>query len=175
MRLLLHICCAPCACYCVSAFRDKDIDITGFWHNPNIHPWTEYRRRLGGLREFAEIEGLSLLEHDEYPLEKWLKGAMAQDDDRCIYCYRTRLITTAQIAKAKGFDAFSTTLLYSKHQKHQKIIDVAKDVSNEEGIEFLYQDLRKGWKEGVRISKQLGLYRQKYCGCIFSEKERYLD
>lgn len=174
MKLLLHICCAPCACYSVSAFRAEGHDITGLWFNPNIHPWTEYRKRLGALREFSQIEGLPLLVQDDYPLKDWLTESLAQKDDRCLYCYHVRLAATAQMTKAKGFDAFSSTLLYSKHQKHQAIIDVANKIAKETGVEFLYRDLRQGWKEGIKISKQLGIYRQQYCGCIFSEKERYL-
>ena len=108
-------------------------------------------------------------------LEMWLREAVANKDDRCGCCYTIRLRATAREAAAKGFDAFSTTLLYSRYQKHDRIKQAAQAASEEFGVPFLYRDLRTGWSEGIRISKRLRLYRQQYCGCIYSEKERYID
>jgi hypothetical protein len=175
MNILLHICCGPCACYSVPALQEEGHEVTGYWYNPNIHPWTEYRKRLSTLREFAQIRNLPLIVEDAYPLEQWLAKAAENVIGRCRPCYVARLRATAAAARAGNFDAFTTTLLYSRYQKHDWIIEAAKEVSGENGVPFLYRDLREGWSEGIRISKELGLYRQPYCGCIYSEKERYLD
>ena len=175
MNLLLHICCGPCACYSVDSLREEGIDPTGFWYNPNIHPWTENQKRLDTLRTYAKKVNIRLVERDEYSLEKWLRKMVFREDDRCGFCYLGRLKAAALAAKKGGFDAFSSTLLYSRYQKHDLIIRVAEHVSKEVGTPFLYRDFREGWKEGIRISKEMGLYRQQYCGCIYSEKERYIQ
>lgn len=175
MSLLLHICCGPCACYSVDAFGREGHEPTGFWYNPNIHPYTEYQKRLQAFRQFALAVALPTIDQDEYALEMWLREAVANKDDRCGCCYTIRLRATAREAAAKGFDAFSTTLLYSRYQKHDRIKQAAQAASEEFGVPFLYRDLRTGWSEGIRISKRLRLYRQQYCGCIYSEKERYID
>lgn len=175
MNLLLHICCGPCACYSVESLRKEGLEPTGFWYNPNIHPWTENRKRLEALRQYSEQASLRLIERDEYSLEEWLRQMVFREEDRCGFCYLGRLTATARAAKKGTFDAFSSTLLYSKHQDHDLIIRVAEQVSKEVGVPFLYRDFRTGWKEGIDISKKMGLYRQQYCGCIYSEKERYLS
>ena len=127
------------------------------------------------MRDFAESENLPVIERDEYPLENWLRNVAHHEKDRCRFCYIIRLRETAREAKKHGFEAFTTTLLYSKYQKHDWIIQAAQQISQATGVPFLYADLREGWQRGIEISKQKGLYRQPYCGCIFSEKERYLD
>ncbi|RNC73183.1 MAG: hypothetical protein ED859_00300 [Desulfuromonadales bacterium] len=174
MKLLLHICCAPCSIYPVSQFRDQGLDVTGFWFNHNIHPYQEYRRRLDTVREYADKVALEVVYRDEYRLEEFL-GAVAQNPaERCFYCYFSRLDAVAAAAAALGFDAFSSSLLYSRYQKHDAIIACAERAAERHGVAFRYDDLRRGWQEGIRISREMGLYRQQYCGCIYSEKERYL-
>jgi predicted adenine nucleotide alpha hydrolase (AANH) superfamily ATPase len=108
-----------------------------------------------------------------YPLEGFLRQIIFREEDRCRYCYRLRLVKTALIAKKGRFDAFTTTLLYSRFQKHDLIRSIGEEVAGEYDIPFFYRDFREGWLEGIQISKALGLYRQPYCGCIYSEKERY--
>ena len=106
-------------------------------------------------------------------MEGFLRAVVFRETERCRYCYYDRLLTTAAKAKRSGFDAFSTTLLYSKFQKHNEIQSIGEAVGHEIGLPFYYEDFRTGWKEGVQTSKKMGIYRQQYCGCIYSEKERY--
>ncbi len=107
-------------------------------------------------------------------MEEFLRGVAYRESQRCRICYYQRLSYTAAFARQNGFVAFSTTLLYSVYQKHEIIRQIGREVADEAGIPFHYQDFRNGWREGVEISRKMDLYRQKYCGCIYSEKERYL-
>ncbi|MDQ7797762.1 MAG: epoxyqueuosine reductase QueH [Candidatus Edwardsbacteria bacterium] len=170
-RLLLHICCAPCLCYPHQSLSGEKAGITGFWFNPNIHPYQEYRARLASVRDFARRNDLKIIYRDEYPLEENL-GALLED--RCRACYSTRLEATAMEAMRGKYDSFSTTLLYSIYQKHDMIKDLGNDIGKKYGVEFLYRDFRKGWDDGRARARELELYRQKYCGCIFSERDRYM-
>jgi epoxyqueuosine reductase len=173
MKLLMHICCGPCACYSVKTLREEDHEVTGFWYNPNIHPLTEYRKRLAAMRKYAEAVELPVIERDDYDLEHWLRSVVFREGDRCRICYVIRLTAAAQEAKKGGFDGFTSTLLYSRYQKHDQIIETAEQVAADYGVRFFYKDLRPGWQEGIELSKKMELYRQQYCGCILSEKERY--
>ncbi len=173
MKLLLHICCAPCAIYPVNVLRMEHFDITGFFYKHNIHPYTECIKRLETLQSYAKAIDLKVIYQKGYDLEGFLRKVAFREAMRCSYCYRERLTTTALMAKQENFDAFTTTLLYSKFQKHDMVQAMGKDIGKSVGVPFYYQDFRAGWKEGVAESKQLGLYRQQYCGCIYSEKDRY--
>jgi predicted adenine nucleotide alpha hydrolase (AANH) superfamily ATPase len=173
-RLLLHVCCGPCLIAPLSLLRSEaEWETTGFWFNPNIHPYTEYRRRLDTLIRFALDEDLPLILRDEYALESFLAAVSAQPDARCGYCYTIRLQAAAERAKAGGFDAFSSTLLYSRYQKHDEIRRIGEEIGQNVGIPFHYRDFRTLWDEGVRLAKAREMYRQPYCGCIYSEKDRY--
>ena len=174
MRILLHACCGPCALYPLRTLRTAGHDVTGFFHNHNIHPDQEYARRRDALLQMAEQEVMPLIMRDDYDLEEFLANVAQQPELRCGYCYASRLRATAKAAVAGGFDAFSASLLYSRYQKHEQIRELGEQIGKEYGVAFHYQDFRPGWQEGIRISKELGLYRQQYCGCIYSEKERYL-
>jgi predicted adenine nucleotide alpha hydrolase (AANH) superfamily ATPase len=173
MKLLLHICCAPCSIYPVRILREADHDIMGYFYGSNIHPYSEYLRRRQTLIEYAETIDLKMILSETYDLEHFLRNVVYREKQRCLFCYEERLRTTALMARRGKFDAFSTTLLYSKFQKHDTIRSIGTSVAQEVGIPFVYQDFRQGWKEGVRTSKAMGMYRQQYCGCIYSEKERY--
>lgn len=173
MNVLLHICCAPCAIVPVGELRDEGHEITGMFFNPNIHPFQEHQRRLETLREYAEMASFPVIWPDDYPLEEYLQAVLSLGSERCIQCYRIRLDRTAGAAKAGGFDAFTSTLLYSRYQRHDQIREVAAEISRKYDVPFLYRDFREGWQEGLRLSRHMGLYRQPYCGCIFSEKERF--
>jgi predicted adenine nucleotide alpha hydrolase (AANH) superfamily ATPase len=175
MNILLHICCANCAIYPLQQLTEKKNEVVGYFFNPNIHPYQEYRKRLDTLKAYSEKVGLKVIYREEYLLEEFLKNVSPRPEERCQYCYTTRLGDTAQEAKRGGFDQFSTTLLQSAHQNHLQIKETGEHLSKEIGIPFYYEDFRKGWRIGVEISKEMGLYRQKYCGCIYSEKERYLN
>ena len=174
MRILLHTCCGPCALYPLRTLRTAGHDVTGFFYNHNIHPYQEYARRRDALLQMAEREAMPLIMRDNYDLEEFLANVAQQPELRCGYCYESRLRATAEVAAAEGFDAFSASLLYSRYQKHEQIRELGEQIGREYGVAFHYQDFRPGWQEGIRISKELGLYRQQYCGCIYSEKERYL-
>lgn len=174
MHILLHTCCGPCALYPLRTLRTAGHDVTGFFYNHNIHPYQEYIRRRDTVLQMAEQEALPLIMRDEYDLEGFLVNVAAQPDQRCSYCYASRLRATAETAASGNFDAFSASLLYSRYQKHEEIRELGEKIGREYGVAFHYEDFRPGWQEGIRLSKELGLYRQQYCGCIYSEKERYL-
>jgi predicted adenine nucleotide alpha hydrolase (AANH) superfamily ATPase len=147
---------------------------TGFFYNNNIHPYTEYVKRRDALTQYAKLIGLEVIFQDDYDLEGFLRATVFREENRCAFCYFERLNTTARYAKEAGYDSFTTTLLYSIYQKHDMIKEIGKSAAKSAGIPFYYRDFRPGWKEGVNESKRLEQYRQKYCGCIYSEKERYL-
>lgn len=174
MKVLLHICCGPCALYPLAALRGEGIAVSGLFFNHNIHPYQEYVRRRDAAVEMAAMEKMELLVRDDYLLEEFLAHVAAEPEKRCGYCYASRLDMVAATARAAGFDAFSSSLFYSRYQDHELMRVKAEDASRNYGIDFLYRDFRPGWQEGIRRSKEAGLYRQQYCGCIYSEKERYL-
>lgn len=171
-RLLLHVCCAPCAAYPVPALRALASSLTGFFFNPNIRPAEEHQRRLDALERYAPALGLDLVVVVGPDAAAPSAPAGRPGDDRCRHCYELRLRATAREARRGGFDSFSTTLLYSIHQKHELVRTVATEVALAEGVPFLYRDLREGWVEGGRSYRESGLYRQRYCGCLASKLER---
>lgn len=173
MRILLHICCGPCALYPLAVLRGEGIAVSGWFYNHNIHPFQEYERRRDAACRMAELEGLELLVRDDYRLEEFLANVAAEPEGRCGYCYASRLEAVAVAAREGGFDAFSSSLFYSRYQNHELMRQAAEAAAARHGVAFLYRDFRPGWQEGIRRSKELGLYRQQYCGCIYSEKERY--
>lgn len=173
MKGLIHICCANCLIYPLKVLHEAGWEMTGFFYNPNIHPYQEYQRRLETLRGYETQAGLKMIYRDEYDLETFLRGVVYREHERCRYCYYSRLEATAHMAKSGGFDAFTTTLLYSKYQNHSVIKEIGESLAKQFSVSFYYEDFRKGWQEGIRESKAMGLYRQQYCGCIYSEKERY--
>lgn len=170
--MLMHTCCGPCSIYPVDVLK-KEVEVAGYFFNPNIHPYTEWKARREALAKYAADAGLDMIFDDSYPLEEFIRGVVNRGGDRCAFCYETRLRRTAAAARENGFNAFSTTLLVSPYQKHDLIREVGGAVSREAGIDFFYRDFRPGYGEAVARSRELGMYRQKYCGCIFSEKERY--
>ena len=145
----------------------------GFFYRHNIHPYSECLRRQETLQSYARLIDLRVIYQDGYDLEGFIRNVVYREKDRCNYCYHDRLQTTAQIARHGKFDYFTTTLLYSKFQKHELIKSIGESVGRSAGIPFLYEDFREGWKEGIETSKELEMYRQPYCGCIYSEKERF--
>ena len=173
MNILLHICCGNCAIYPAKELRGQNHQLTGYFFNHNIHPYQEYSRRLETAREYAAKVALPLLVDDHYLLEEFLLNVAGDPGNRCAYCYQSRLKRTAQKAVDEGFEAFSTTLLYSRYQNQEAIINFGQELAREHDLVFVGQDFRPGWNEGIRISKEMSLYRQQYCGCIYSEKDRY--
>ena len=200
MKLLLHTCCAPCSVYCIKSLRAEEIEPTLFWYNPNIHPYSEYKARRDCLKKYASQEKVELILEDAYGLDDFVCGIFDSDYGnsekgnaknesfnakprdleealllRCQnYCYPKRLRRVFEYAKANGYDAVSTTLLYSIYQQHDIIKDLMEHLAKEYGISFLYRDFREGWEEGQVEARATGLYMQKYCGCVFSEEESML-
>ena len=173
MKLLLHTCCAPCSVYCIDSLRGENIEPTVYWFNPTIHPYMEYKQRRDCLREYAKDIGIEAIFEENYGLVDFCKNTIGSLETRCHYCYPVRLEQTAKYAKENGYDCFSTTLLVSPYQKHEVLIQVAQDMAKKYGVEFLYRDFRVGFRDGQAKARELGLYMQKYCGCVFSEEERY--
>ena len=192
MRILLHICCGPCAIMPLRVLAEEGHEIAGYFYNPNIHPLAEYmKRREGALRaaqlcfapdraQTARDSGIPVFfsaSADEYDAQSWCRAALAQQDlapyGRCAYCQRSRMEHTAHFAKAHGFAAFTTSLLYSRQQQHEGVIQAGEAASAVAGLPFLYRDFRPYWQEGMEESKKCGIYRQQYCGCVFSEEERF--
>lgn len=173
MKLLLHACCGPCSVYPLEMLKNENIEVEGFFFNPNIHPYMEYKARLETAKKFYQDQNIDFVEFGGYGLEDFLKKAVFAES-RCAECYYTRLDKTASEAKRRGADAFSTTLLVSPYQKHELIINICKELEKKYEIDFLYRDFREGFRKGNQKARDIGLYMQKYCGCIYSEKERYL-
>ena len=174
MKLLMHICCSNCCLYPLRTLSAKNISVKGFWMNPNIHPYTEYRMRLDSLKVLETKWGLDIEYTDQYGLKEFMRAVVHDEDNRCVHCYSLRLEQTAIAAKKMGLDGFTTSLLVSPYQKFDMIREVGMMMGKRYEIPFYGEDYRPGWHEGVRMSKELGLYRQKYCGCVYSEMERYM-
>ena len=173
MKLLLHICCAPCSVYCIDTLRSEGIEPVGFWYNPNIHPYQEYRARRDTLRDYAAAIGLTLHVREEYGLRPFVRAVAGDIDHRCGYCYAVRMDAAAQFAAEHGFTHFATTLLVSPYQDHAGIRAAGERAGERWGVSYLYRDFSPGFREGQARARALGLYMQKYCGCVFSEEDRY--
>ena len=173
MKVLLHTCCAPCSLSCIEPLQSEGFDIELFWFNPNIHPYTEYKSRRDCLLAYAEEIGLTVRVKENYGLRQFVKAVANNIDNRCKYCYNIRMYETAKFAKENGYDAFTTTLLCSLYQDHEGIKSAGEKLAEEFNIEFLYRDFRVNFRNGNNLAREKGFYMQKYCGCIFSEEDRY--
>ena len=182
MRVLLHVCCGPCAIMPIRDMHNAGYDVAGWFHNPNIHPLAEYLRRRHGAAQVAQMHGipLSFPNNDpqapgkaEYDAAAWCRAALNHQGGRCLYCRESRFDAMAKAARDLGFDAFTSSLLYSRHQDHAGMWKAGEEAAARWGIPFLYRDFRVFWQEGIAASKELGIYRQPYCGCVFSEEDRY--
>jgi hypothetical protein len=173
MKLLLHICCAPCSTASINALREEGLGLTGAFYNPNIHPFSEHERRREALLTYAADTGLQLIGDPEYDVKVWLSIVRGEEEKgrRCRLCIGQRMEQTARLAADSGFKVFSTTLLISPYQDHDIIREAGSRAATAAGIEFLYRDLRPHYRQSIDISRAAGIYRQNYCGCIFSEEE----
>jgi predicted adenine nucleotide alpha hydrolase (AANH) superfamily ATPase len=173
-KVLIHVCCAHCAAYTAEHWRREGYETTGFWYNPNIHPFTEHQQRLESMRSLAQKIDLPLIIADGYDMPEYFRRVAGHEEERCRHCFELRLTKTAEAASEKGYDAFTTTLLISPHQKHGLMKETGEGAARE-GTAFLYADLRKRYSDSRHITKPMELYRQQYCGCVYSERERYSE
>jgi predicted adenine nucleotide alpha hydrolase (AANH) superfamily ATPase len=158
----------------LTVIKQRGIDVKGLWFNPNIHPYAEYKSRFDALKKLQGLWNLDVEYIDYYGLREYLKNVVGNEDNRCEYCYSVRLEETAKKARDINADAFATSLLVSPYQKFDAIINIGRLMQDRYGVEFYAEDFRSGFNEGRRLSRELELYRQKYCGCIYSEMERHL-
>ena len=173
MKILLHSCCAPCANQCVDTLRQEGHDPSLFWYNPNIHPFTEFKARRASLRLYAGLVNAPLIEADDYALRPFLAAVMPALGSRCLVCYEMRMEKTARYAAEHGYDGFTTSLLISPYQNHEALRTAAESAAQRHGTRFVYRDFRPFFRAGQQTARDMELYMQKYCGCIFSEEERY--
>ncbi|TRZ96465.1 hypothetical protein D4R78_00535 [bacterium] len=174
MRLLLHICCSPCLIYPLSCLRDSGFQLSGIFYNPNIHGLLEYNNRKKEVVEFSRKENLEVI-YAEYRPVDFFRAVNLQEaqPQRCQLCWALRLKATARAAKEKGFGLFSTTLLVSPYQDQEALRKAGEGAAEKEGVDFYYADFRVGFRQAHDLAKARGIYCQKYCGCIYSQVERY--
>ncbi|MBA7514705.1 Epoxyqueuosine reductase QueH [subsurface metagenome] len=173
--VLVHCCCAHCAAYTVDYWRQQGYEVSALWYNPNIHPYMEHQHRLEAMQSLTQEVSLPLIITEGYDMIDYFRQVAENEPQRCQHCFRLRLLKTAEAAYQRGFDAFTTSLLISPHQKHDLLREIGNEISREKGINFLYTDLRKRYSDSRHMTKGLNLYRQQYCGCIYSEWERYAE
>lgn len=218
MRILVHICCGPCAITVLERLLDQGHELTGLFFNPNIQPLAEYMRRREGAAQVAARLDIPLLFADLLPAREqlwndswlseaddqrplrasgpqtvppstrtsqadplppavdpalWLRAVAGREQERCPFCWRMRLQKTADLARSSGFAGFTSSLLYSRYQKHDRIRELGERIAETTKLSFVYEDFRTSWQAGINLSKEWGIYRQQYCGCLFSEYDRY--
>jgi epoxyqueuosine reductase len=173
MRTLLHICCGPCATATIEHWRARGHDLVGFFFNPNIHPLLEFRRRLTGARDLAEGAGLGLREDLAYDPRRWFAEVASAGEARCAACIGSRLERAADEALETGCEGLTTSLAISPWQDHDAIRERGERAAGARGLRFVYEDLRPLYRRSRELARESGLYRQKYCGCLLSEAERY--
>jgi predicted adenine nucleotide alpha hydrolase (AANH) superfamily ATPase len=175
--VLIHCCCAHCAAYTASYWREQGYEASALWYNPNIHPYSEHQQRLEAVKTLLQGMNLPLITSEGYDMIEYFRRVVGheREPERCRHCFRLRLSKTAETAGQMGFSAFTTTLLISPHQKHDLLRSIGDEVAKEKGVEFRYADLRKRYSDSRHMTKGLNLYRQQYCGCVYSHWERYAD
>lgn len=173
MKTLLHACCAPCSIMVIQGLRESGVEPVAYWFNPNIHPFTEYRERRDTLARYTASIEMEMMVNEAYGLREFVRAVHPNLEDRCGVCYRIRLEETARKAAELGFDSFTSTLFVSPYQRHELMRETAEKMAVKYGVEFLYRDFRPVFREGQQKARELELYMQKYCGCVFSEEERY--
>lgn len=173
MKILVHMCCGPCAVTFIEGLMGEGVVPDLLWHNPNIHLYIEYQARKKAAEEFVGLKGLNLVINDNYGLREFVSAVAHDIDSRCDFCYRSRMHYAAKCAADNGFEAFSTTLLASPYQNFDTICRYGFGAAQEYGVDFVVRDFRSNFRGGLDIARQMGMYMQKYCGCVFSEEERY--
>jgi len=176
MRVLLHTCCAPCLIHPYELLTGRGLEVVPFFYNPNIQPFREYRERYFAVFDYCSERGLDL-KAGPYDMERFL-AEVAPDEAalpgaRCARCFSIRLLRTAEEARRLGIKSFTTTLLVSPYQDQELLHRAGESAAIENGVSFILEDMSAGFKEASDRSRESGMYRQSYCGCIYSEKERY--
>lgn len=172
-KILLHICCANCAIYCIERLREMVYDVDGFFYNPNIHPIAEYSKRRNSVEEMSEKVDLTITYFKDYNFEDYFKKvSFYEDSSKCELCWKLRLSETAEYAAKRDYNAFSTTLLISPYQNQDIIKTIGNELSKKYSVQFIFEDFRKGFAQSQKEAKKMGLYRQNYCGCIYSESKQ---
>ena len=173
MKLLLHTCCAPCLIYPLEQLKAKGFAVSGLFYNPNIHPYAEYKNRRVSVEDLSGMARVEMI-YPEYNPSEFFRAINQKEDNpaRCPICWTLRLKQTAKSAKEKEYTHFSTTLLVSPYQDQETLKKIGSDVAKEEGVEFYYEDFRRGFKKAHNQAKAAGIYCQKYCGCIYGEIEQ---
>ncbi len=172
-KLLLHQCCAICTAEFVKPLL-ADYEINALWFNPNIHPLPELEERAGAAKKINDLYGIKtvdIMDVSKYDPRKWLYK-IPRDDNRHYNCYKLRLVKTVKYCLDNGYTHFSTTLLASPHQQHDMVKEISQMLADHNGVNFVYRDSRSSYYEAKKEIKKLGLYSQKYCGCVFSKEER---
>lgn len=174
MKLLLHTCCAPCLIHPLERLEGCGFQISALFYNPNIHPFTEYRKRKLAVEDFCVSRKIELFCPEYSPAEFFQATNLVEEKlERCPVCWFLRLNKTVEIAKEKGFNSFSTTLLVSPYQDQEALKKIGSDISKDKDIEFFYEDFRPGFRRAHHLAKEEGIYCQQYCGCVYSELEKY--
>lgn len=187
MKVLLHACCAPCLIHPVEVFGGEGRAVTVLFYNPNIHPYREYLKRYLEVEKYCLKAGIQL-SAGRYRMELFLSAVAGLEllcadlsvsgggpgpRGRCLACYRLRLDAAAVRASELKAESFTTTLLVSPYQDHEAVIAAGHEAAGRRGVVFDDRDMRPGYNRAVAASRDLGMYRQGYCGCVYSEKERY--
>jgi len=172
-KVLLHVCCAPCATYTVAHLRELGAEVTGFWYNPNIQPYSEHERRRQALVGYASEIDLPMIWEPGYQMVDFFRAVVGHETfgERCRICYRQRLERTAQRATESGMDRFCTTLLISPYQDIEAIGAIGESLSREGGAQFYHENMRRGFRDHHRLAREHNLYQQRFCGCVYSEWE----
>lgn len=174
MKLLLHICCGPCLIYPLENLRSKGFEVSGIFYNPNIHGYIEYANRKKAVEEISRIKDLNTV-YAEYDLQNYFRAIVGNEEKnkRCPICWNLRLKRVAKFAQENNFEYFTTTLLVSPYQDIEIIKKIGEDIAKNYKIKFYFEDFRSGFRTAHDEAKKLGLYCQKYCGCVYSEAERH--
>jgi predicted adenine nucleotide alpha hydrolase (AANH) superfamily ATPase len=172
MKILLHTCCAPCMTYPLEVLSEHGYEVVPYFYNPNIHPFREYEKRYLAVLDYCRGQGVDL-RVGPYEMEQFLLEVSPRVDSRCELCFRMRLSRAAEQARILGIGEFTSTLLVSPYQDQRLVRAAGEAAAIEHGVIFVFEDMREGYQETVSRSRELGIYRQSYCGCVYSEKERY--
>lgn len=169
----MHICCGPCATLPSRLFNEREVLYDGYFYNPNIHPKSEFDERMRNAQILADKRGFKLIVDTEYNEEGWIE--YKDMPSRCLGCYAIRFEGAFKYASKNHYKAVTTSLLISPYQQHDKVKELAEKASKKYNIPFYYEDFRDQYYDGQREAKEMGLYCQKYCGCISSFEDKLIE